>query len=159
MTWLKQSKKLLNDLVKDSFSELRKEKILLSSFNLGPFWGAAWYILPGFRVIVLSPKSRIIPQSALIALLAHELSHHLVYKREGWLRYISRTPSIYMFFRPRIRNEEHRANRIVMARGFGRNLYDLTEIINQDPKHGRVQKYYSTKNEIIHYCLKHGLKF
>ncbi|MCX6797720.1 MAG: hypothetical protein NTX66_00675 [Candidatus Falkowbacteria bacterium] len=159
MTWIQQSKNLLHSLVNDSFPELAREKILLSSFNLGPFWGAAWWILPGFRVIVLSPKSRAIPQSALIALLVHELSHHLVYKREGWLKYVTRTPLIYMFFRFRIRDEEHRANRLVMRRGYGRNLYDLTEIIDQDPRHGCVQKYYSTKDEIKNYCLERGLKF
>lgn len=159
MTWLKQNKIILSGLIKDSFPELAKEKILLLSFNLGPFWGAAWYIFPGFRIIILSPKSKTAPQPALIALLAHELSHHLVYKKEGWLKYILSVPLIYAFFWAKIRDEEYRANQIVMNRGFGRNLYDLTEIINQDPKHGCVQKYYSTKEEIKNYCLERGLKF
>ncbi|MEI7620071.1 MAG: hypothetical protein WCJ57_00690 [Candidatus Falkowbacteria bacterium] len=159
MTWSKQVKNLANILIRDNFPELSKERIIVLSSSLGPFWGVSWWPLPFFRLIMVSHKSKDVTQDALIGLLAHELCHHVIYKNDGWVKYIVRTPLIYTMFRKRIRAEECRVDRMVMDRGFGKHLYLLTKIIDNDPSHSNVKKYYYTPTEIEDYCLKNSVKF
>lgn len=159
MTWTKEAKKLVKQLITDSYPELKRARILVWSFGLGPYWGAAWWPLPFLRIIVFSHKSRAIPQTAFLALAAHELGHQLIYQRDGWFKHLIRLPLVYVFLRKKIKDEENRVNKIVMERGYGQELYHLTNLTDQDPKHQRVQKFYLSAAEIKDYCLVNNLKF
>lgn len=152
-------KETVKDLIKDSFPELSRKRIIFLSVGIGPFWGASLWPLPFLRLIIVGRQSRNISQTALTGLLAHELSHQVIYKQGGWLKYIVRTPLIYIFLKRVIKAEERRVDELVMARGFGRHLYLLTQIIDQDPGHELVKRYYFTPEEIEDYCRKNGLRF
>ncbi len=159
MDWAKPTRILLRSMIKESFPELSVKRIVLWSFGLGPFWGTSWWLLPWVRIIIVTHKSRDISHMALMGLLAHELSHQVVYRRYFWIRYVFRTPWIYIFRKDLIKGEEAQVDKVVMERGFGRHLCVLTKIIDQDPDHERVKKYYFTPTEIEAYCQENKFKF
>jgi len=154
-----QLKKYTRDLIDNSFPELKNKRILISYGQLGPFWGISWWVLPFLKIIVISPKAKNISPEALAGLLAHELSHQVIYQRESWLKYIVRTPLIYTVFKKMVKNEERQVDRMVMDRGFGYQLYILTKIIDQDSSHDCVKNYYFSPEEIEAYCLNNNKRF
>jgi len=154
---MKETRKLVRVMVADNFPELSGKKISLWSLNMGHYWGNSLWLLPGWRLIIISSKSRAVSNECLRGLLAHELSHQVIYSRDSWLRYLVRVPSLYLFHKDQIRAEECAVDSLVMDRGFGRHLYLLTQIIDSDPAHDQVQKYYFTPAEIKDYCVKNNL--
>lgn len=147
------------EVIKKYFPELGKKKILLAVLPLGCYWGASIWPLPFVRLIIISPKSRFLPAPALIALMAHEISHHTLYlKRGSWWRYIIYTPLLYLK-KGSIKKEEHLVDKQLMDRGLGYNLFLLTKIIDEDPDHEMVKNHYYSPEEIEGYCLEREKSF
>jgi hypothetical protein len=73
----KKYKKIINQLIKKSFPELKGKIILVSSFNYQIIsWGSAFVFSLGFvSWIFVFPKTRGDSKKHLGALFAHELSH------------------------------------------------------------------------------------
>jgi hypothetical protein len=146
----------IGELVARSFPVLQGKRFLVRYFPFKSSYAAAFWLLPPLRVILLNPKCDRLDDLSLDALLAHELCHHEASAQDGWLRYVLTKPFIYLFSRAGEMREEMATDRLTIEKGYGRGLYALTDVLEHDPEHKRLNQYYLTKEQIREYAQEIG---
>lgn len=142
----------INNLILNSFPKLKNTYIWLFRFDFKMSYAAAMWPLPFFRIILLNKKCEKLDDAACTGLLAHELCHHDLSVSLGWVRYILTKPFIYIFSAKDIIREENATDKLTIEKGYGRELYALTEILERDKEHQSLNKFYLTKEQIKRYA-------
>ena len=141
-------------LINDSFPMLKDKKIHLFVFRFRFYAMSVW--IPFFlRFIVMSTRIKTFNETAITGILAHELCHQERYLKLGVLKYI-RFAIKFIISRKAQAEEEKATDRLTIEKGYGRQLYELTEIQYYDKKHERINEFYMSLEEIKSYSESIG---
>jgi len=141
-------------LINDSFPMLKDKKIHLFVFRLR-FYAMAVWIPPFLRFIVMSTRTKTFNENVITGILAHELCHQERYLKLGMLKYI-KFAIAFIILRKAQAKEEKATDRLTIEKGYGRQLYELSEIQYQDKKHDRINEFYMSLEEIKLYSESIG---
>jgi hypothetical protein len=141
-------------LINDSFPMLKDKKIYLFVFRLR-FYAMAVWVPPFIRFIVVSTRTKTFNENVITAILAHELCHQERYLKLGVLKYIW-FAIVFITSRKAQAKEEKATDRLTIEKGYGRQLYELSEIQYQDKKHERINEFYMSLEEIKSYSESIG---
>lgn len=141
-------------LIDKSFQVLKGKRIVIGIAPLS-FYAFSVWLPPFLRLVVLSTKVRHFDKSAITGLIAHELCHQERYINMGTLKYLG---FIVKFLTSRnARAEEERAtDRLTIERGYGVELYKLSEITHNDRKNKKTNDLYLSLEEIRSYSESLG---
>jgi hypothetical protein len=144
---------IVKNLIAKSFPRLQNKRIRVFRFNFPVSEAAALWVLPWYRIILVSPKCDTLSAPALTGLLVHELCHHDMAAEQGsWIRYLLTKPFLYAFSPRSVIKEERATDTRVIEKGYGRELYELTEILSHDSKRKQIDKNYLTKEQVREYA-------
>lgn len=142
------------NLINDSFPKLQGKKIRLFIFRLR-FYAMSVWLPPFTRFIVMSTRTQDFKDNVITGLLAHELCHQERYMDmgiSGYLKFAIR----FVTSRKAQAEEERATDRLTIEKGYGRQLYELSEIQYYDKKHERINDFYMSKEEIKSYAESIG---
>ncbi len=111
--------KIINQLRKESFPEI---KGYVTTVKI-PFpipGGMSLYLLPWFKIMLLTTKCDKLPRDVMIGLVAHELSHFSRFDKKGFWWFWS---SILFPKKGEWKKEEKEADKLAIKKGYGDNLY------------------------------------
>jgi hypothetical protein len=145
---------ITGNLIDKSFPLLQDKKIHLFVFRL-QFYAMSVLIPPYFRFIVMSTRTKSFSENVLTAILAHELCHQERYLKLGTLKYMLFALR-FIFSRKEQAKEELATDRLTCEKGYGRQLYELSEIQFFDKKHERINEFYMSLEEIKSYSESIG---
>jgi hypothetical protein len=103
----------------------------------------------------MSSRIKTFNETAITGILAHELCHQERYLKLGVLKYI-RFAIKFIISRKAQSEEEKATDRLTIEKGYGRQLYELSEIQCHDKKHERINKFYMSLEEIKSYSESIG---
>jgi hypothetical protein len=141
-------------IIEESFPLLKEKKIFYFSFYLR-FYGFSAWIPPVARIIVISTRTEKLNDFVLTGIMAHELCHQERYLLMGLLRYLWFVVS-YTFSEKARTAEERATDKLTIDKGYGRQLYELTIISNQDKNHREIIDNYLAPDEIRSYAESQG---
>jgi hypothetical protein len=141
-------------LINDSFPLLKDKKIHLFVFRLRFYAMSVW--VPFFiRFIVMSTRTKTFNENTITGILAHELCHQERYLNLGVLKYLRF--AIEFITSGKMQAEEEKAtDKLTIEKGYGRQLYELSEIQYHDKKHERINEFYMSLEEIKSYSESIG---
>jgi hypothetical protein len=113
------------------------------------------WIPPFIRFIVMSTRTKTFNENVITAILAHELCHQERYIKLGVLKFI-RFAIQFITSRKMQAEEEKATDRLTIEKGYGRQLYELSEIQYHDKKHERINEFYMSLEEIKSYSESIG---
>jgi hypothetical protein len=142
----KEYNRIVRKLVKESFPLLRNKKIYLFEVRLR-FYAMSVWIPPFIRFIIMSTRTRNFNENVVTGILAHELCHQERYLRLGPLKYL-RFALAFLVSRKAQATEERATDKLTIEKGYGRQLYELSEIQYSDKKHERINEFYLSLEEI-----------
>ncbi|MGD0583455.1 MAG: hypothetical protein ABR974_10970 [Bacteroidales bacterium] len=145
---------IADKIIEESFPLLKGKKIFYLSFYLRFFGFSAW-IPPFTRIIVISTRTKKLDDFALTGIIAHELCHQERYRLMGFFRYLWFVLS-YTFSEKARSSEERATDKLTIEKGYGRQLYELTLISQQDKNHLKIIDNYLTPDEIRSYAESLG---
>jgi hypothetical protein len=145
---------IIRKLIDNSFPLLKGKKIHLFVIRLR-FYAMSVWIPPFFRFIVMSTRTQSFNENVLTAILAHELCHQERYLNMGTLKYMQFAVR-FIFLRKEQAKEEMATDRLTIDKGYGRQLYELSEIQFLDKKHERINEFYMSLDEIKSYSESIG---
>jgi hypothetical protein len=145
---------IIENLVDRSFPLLQGKKIHLFVFRLR-FYAMSVWIPPFIRFIAMSTRTKSFNENVLTAILAHELCHQERYLKLGALKYTF-FAFRFIFSRKEQAREELATDRLTVEKGYGRQLYELSEIQFLDKKHERINEFYMSLEEIRSYSESIG---
>ncbi|HVN59096.1 MAG TPA: hypothetical protein VMT63_12420 [Bacteroidales bacterium] len=150
----KRIRKIAGKIIEDSFPVLKGEKIIYLVFYLR-FYAFSVWIPPYFRLITLSTRAGKLDDFVIEGILAHELCHQERYIKMGFWRYL-RFIFSYTFDKNARYLEERATDTLTIEKGYAHQLYELTLISNNDPKHKTIIGNYLSPEEIKSYAVKIG---
>jgi hypothetical protein len=141
-------------LIEDSFPLLRNKKIHLFVFRFR-FYAMSIWIPPFIRFIVMSTRTRYFNENVVTGILAHELCHQERYLKLGLLKYI-RFAIVFIISVKAQAAEEKATDKLTIEKGYGRQLYELSEIQYNDKNHEKINEFYLSLEEIRSYSESIG---
>jgi hypothetical protein len=145
---------ITNNLIRASFPELKDKKINLFVFRLR-FYAMSVWLPPFIRFIVMSTRTKDFNDNVLTGIIAHELCHQERYAELGAIKYI-RFAISFITSRKAQAAEERATDKLTIEKGYGRQLYELSEIQYFDKKHERINEFYMSLEEIKSYAESIG---
>ena len=145
---------ITTNLINASFPKLKDKKIRLLVFRFR-FYAMSVWLPPFIRFILMSTRTKDFNENVLTGILAHELCHQEKYTEMGILGYI-RFAIGFITSRKVQASEERATDRLTIDKGYGRQLYELSEIQYQDKKHERINEFYMSLDEIKSYAESIG---
>lgn len=145
---------IIGNLIDKSFPLLQGKKIHLFVFRLR-FYAMSVWIPPCFRFIVMSTRTKSFNENVLTAILSHELCHQERYLNLGTIKYMLFAIR-FIFSRKEQAKEERATDRLTIEKGYGRQLYELSEIQYLDKNHERINEFYMSLEEIKSYSESIG---
>jgi hypothetical protein len=142
----KEYKRIVGKLIKDSFPILRNKKIHLFVFRLR-FYAFSVWIPPFIRLIVMSSRTKNFNEDVITGILAHELCHQERYLKLGAFKYV-RFAIQFLTSRKAQALEERATDKLTIEKGYGRQLFELTEISTRDKNHYDMNALYLSLDEI-----------
>lgn len=143
-------------LIDRSFPLLKDKKIYILVAQLR-FYACSVWVPPFLRFVVLSKRTRHFNKSVITGLLVHELCHQERYLKMGVRKYL--VFAIRFLTSRNARSAEEKAtDRLTIEKGYGRELYELTEITNKYRKDKRINELYMSLDEIKSYSESLGKK-
>jgi hypothetical protein len=142
--------KIVDDLIKKSFPELKKRKIkVVYAPMLKKYSGGALY---PFSWIFLSKKTDSFSKILIKGLLAHELAHLEIFYLRNFFKNLFIGAGYHL--KSKIRKiEEDNAIKLAVERGYAKEHYELTKL--SEKLHGKsLHKYYMTAEEIKKYAIE-----
>ena len=140
---------IIRNLIDKSFPLLKNKKIHLFIFRLR-FYAMSVWIPPSFRFIVMSTRTSNFNENVLTAILAHELCHQERYLKLGTKKYMIFALKFVLSKKEQAK-EEMATDKLTIEKGYGRQLYELSEIQFLDKKHERINEFYMSLEEIKSY--------
>ncbi|HUS50944.1 MAG TPA: hypothetical protein VMZ91_12325 [Candidatus Paceibacterota bacterium] len=155
---IKESQKIVDQLIKKSFPELRGKKIhiKLKKLKKGSMW--ANKVLYFYFLIKIDPrKYKGATNNEISGALAHELVHFVEFEEMGFFRYIVRYPFYYLS-KKFAQKWELNTDRRTIKRGYARDLFAnrkfrLKRLGKIDKK---IIRNYMTPEEIKSYAKRIG---
>ena len=147
-------KMITGKLINDSFPVLRNKTIRLFVFRFR-FYAMSIWLPPFIRFIIMSTRTKTFNENVLTGILAHELCHQERYFNLGVLKYI-RFVFGFLISRKLQAEEEKATDKLTIEKGYGRQLYELSEIQFKDKKHERINEFYMSLEEIKSYSESIG---
>ncbi|MCK4997675.1 hypothetical protein KAS08_05200 [Candidatus Pacearchaeota archaeon] len=146
----KNYQKIVDELVRKSFPELKKNKIFISEASkwVSKYFSAAVTYVFLFSILKISKKMRDYSEEIIESVLAHELGHIVGFKSYGFFGYTWRGFR-YLTFRGARTIEENVADKIAIDRGYAKGLYEFKN------KYGHPEKYkecYMSAKEVKEYA-------
>lgn len=148
--------KIVDELVKESFPELGKIRL----FNLksrGLFGLSICFFGTNFLWLNYSKLSGA-SDKVVRGIIAHELSHFVIYSRRGF--FDNWKVWIFYWFSSRVRSkEENMTDRFAIERGYGKFIFESTKFIvaNLDKENKKVfEENYLSSDEIKSYAKEIG---
>ena len=156
-TFQNKCRKIIKELIKKSFPELKKKKILVfvPFFFRKAYSGLALWIPPFPRMLFLNKERSNESDSFLRGLLSHELGHQSLYFIRGLRKSIA-IASLYWISKKFRRKEEDEVNRLIIKRGYAHEIYTTTKKLEKIKTCAGIQKYYMSSEEIKAYARKIG---
>jgi hypothetical protein len=145
---------IIRKLINDSFPVLRNKTIRLFIFRFR-FYAMSVWLPPFTRFIIMSTRTKTFNENVITGILAHELCHQERYYNLGVLKYI-RFVIGFLISRKLQAEEEKATDKLTIEKGYGRQLYELSEIQSCDKKHERINEYYMSLEEIRSYSESIG---
>lgn len=142
-------REITRKLIERSFPLLKDKSILTGMAPLS-FYAFSIWLPPFLRLMVFSTKTRSFDKPAIKGLVVHELCHQERYLRMGALRYLVFTLK-YLISRKARAAEEKATDRLTIEKGYGRELFRLTEITHNDRKNKKTNDLYMSPDEIRSY--------
>jgi len=144
-------RKILNELVDDSFPTLKKDKIYLMEMYTWKFTGAEFRLPFNRWLICFHPRTKEWGTEPIRGFLAHELCHFEIYKKDCFLK--TWVFWILYWFSPKIRRKiERETDKLTIEKGYGKELYEaLKKSVYSDR-----DKYYFSLKEIKDYAKSIG---
>lgn len=146
--------RIIGKLINDSFPLLRNKKIHLFIFRFRFFALSVW-IPPFIRFIVMSTRTKEFNENIITGILAHELCHQERYLKLGAIKYLG-FAVMFLVSRKAQANEERAADRLTIEKGYGRQLYELSEVSSKDKNHKSINALYMSSEEIKSYSESIG---
>jgi hypothetical protein len=147
-------KEITRNLIDQSFPLLKDKKIHIFVMRFR-FYACSVWIPPFFRFIVMSIRTRDFNKSVISGILVHELCHQERYVKMGVLKYLGFAIK-FITSRKTQATEEKATDRLTIEKGYGRQLYELSEIQYHDKKHKRINEFYMSLDEIKSYSESLG---
>ncbi len=141
-------------LIDKSFPVLKGKRIVISIAPLS-FYAFSVWLPPFLRLIVMSTKVKHFDRSAITGLVAHELCHQERYVNMGTLKYL-RFAVKFLTSRDVRAEEEKATDRLTIEKGYGWELYKLSEITHNDRKNKKINDLYLSLEEIRSYSESLG---
>jgi hypothetical protein len=141
-------------LIDKSFPLLKGKRIVIGIAPLS-FYAFSVWLPPFLRLIVLSTKVKHFDRSAITGLIAHELCHQERYVNMGTLKYLGFTVK-FLTSRNSRAEEEKATDRLTIEKGYGWELYRLSEITHNDRKNKKTNDLYLSLEEIRTYSESIG---
>jgi len=156
-TFQNKCRKITKELIKKSFPELKKKRVLVfvPLFFRKAYSGLALWIPPFPRMLFLNKERSTESDSFLRGLLSHELGHQSLHFMRGLKKSII-LASLYWLSKKVRRKEEDEANKLIIRRGYARDIYATTKRLEKIKTCGGIQKYYMSSEEIKSYAKKIG---
>lgn len=156
----KKYKKMVDKLVKKSFSKLRGKWIIVVSTQMNLMGINAFFIPFGFGgLIVVFEKSKNFNEIISTSLFAHELSHYETLLNMKFLEKIKSGFS-WLFTKKGKADFETLADKYAISKGYGKGLYDMRlKIEKKRSKEGllRIKNHgYLSSKQIKTYAQKIG---
>jgi hypothetical protein len=146
--------RIAGKLINDSFPLLRDKKIHFFVFRFRFYAMSVW--IPGFiRFIIMSTRTSTFNENVITGILAHELCHQERYLKLGVSKYIWFAIG-FITSRKLQAIEEKATDKLTIEKGYGRQLYELSEIQLLDKKHERINEFYLSLEEIRSYSESIG---
>lgn len=150
---LEKHKKIVKELITDSFPKLKGRKIYLVSINLGQFSGGVFWLLPNIRLIFIHPRTEKWNKKLLTGLLSHELCHFEITQKYGWIKTLY-FEALYWITPSIRRKHERETDKLTIKRGYGRELYEVAK--RKLYKNKKTMSYYLSPEEIRSYAKEIG---
>lgn len=141
--------RIKNQIILKSFPLLKQKKIYLIIINSN-FYGHSICIPFLICFIAISKKSKIFNDFCLEGLLAHELSHQERYLKMTLFQYLKFIIKYLTNKKYRTKTEKE-IDQTTVKKGYGNQLYELSIIQFKDNKRNKINKYYSSLEEIKEY--------
>lgn len=113
------------------------------------------WIPPWIRFIVMSTRTRELNENVITGILVHELCHQERYLRLGAFRYLGFALK-FLTSRKAQQEEERATDKLTIGKGYGRQLFELTEISIRDKNHNEMIELYMSPDEIRAYSESIG---
>ena len=143
-------RKEVNSIRKKSFPEI-KGKIWIIKIPF-PIPGAAvFWLFPRLNILALTTKCHKLKKSALIGLLAHELSHFSIFQRKKWISFYYNFIK-YLFNHKHRVKEEKKTDRLAIKKGYGKELIAIKKKAKQLLKGTRWKQHldnYLTEEDVL----------
>jgi hypothetical protein len=150
----KKYKMIAGKLINDSFPLLRDIKIHIFVLRFR-FYACSIWLPPFIRFIVMSTRTRAFNENVITGIMAHELCHQERYSEMGVLKYI-RFALRFITSKKAQSSEEKATDKLTIEKGYGKQLYELSEIQYRDKKHERINDFYLSVEEIKSYSESIG---
>ena len=141
-------------MIEKSFPVFKGRKIIILKAPLRSFACSFW-IPPSLRVIVLSNRAGNFSIPTITGLIAHELCHQERYIEMGIINYIC-FGAKFLTSRKVRGDEEKATDRLTIEKGYGRELYELSELTFRERKDKRLNELYLPLHEIKSYSESLG---
>lgn len=150
----KKYRQIMHALIDQSFPLLkgRKIHIIVAKFS---FYACSVWVPPIMRFIAMSKRTVNLNEQAITGLIAHELCHQERYIRMGVSNYLVFAVKFLISRRTRT-SEEKATDRLTIEKGYGRALFELSEITHKDRKHKSINEFYLSLDEIKSYSESLG---
>jgi hypothetical protein len=145
---------IADKLIEDSYPVLRGKKIHIFVFKF-KFYAMSVWIPPSFRFIVMSTRAEGFNDNVLTGILAHELCHQERYYNLGIGKYLLFAIK-FLTSRKAQAEEETATDRLTIEKGYGKELYELTEVSHYDKNHEEIIELYMSPEEIKEYAIRIG---
>ena len=126
MDYTERYKRIVDELIRESFSNLKDSKIIILDFVIFKKFTAHVLDFSFLKLIFINPKKITkLSSGELVGLFAHELSHFERYKKRKFFEKISFIVGV--IFSKKIRFEEERSTDILtIKKGYGKQLLKCT---------------------------------
>jgi hypothetical protein len=148
---------LTKDLIKKKFPELANKKILVfvPYFFRNTYSGVALWIPPFSRMLFINKERASEGDYFLRGLISHELGHQSLYATRSFFKN-AKVFFLYWLNTKARRNEEDEVNKLIIKKGFAKDIYEATKKIEKKKESAGIQKYYMSSEEIKDYAKKVG---
>ena len=147
MKYIEKYPKIIDELVKKSFPELKGKKIFIYEFNSKKFIGGAWSFL-FFRTLWINRRLRK-RRDILMGIITHELCHLEIDCKRGYFK--SFITGLSYFFNNSVRkSEEKKAVILSIEKGFAKVNFKTAKFKEKNFKNNL--KYYLSSEEIKKYA-------
>ena len=149
---MEKYRKIVDDLIDKSFPILKKKKIFVCEVWMFKHYSGSALYLPPFKILLFSRRLRN-RTKCLNGIIAHELGHFELIIKRGFIR--SFLVVLFYWFNKKLRRrEEEIVNKLIIRRGYAKEIYAASKNVEDLKRKAGVIKYYMSAEQIKSYAQK-----